>query len=457
LNFDESKLMKKILFLSPLEGMSNGATRSLLSIINYSTTLGYAPILVAPRAGELTKEVRKHSKVYLVDFDWWVRPRYGSFGAYEENFDINSHAVSKLIQIIEKEQPVACITTTATVPWLAYAAAIKNLPHIWHVYEHLTDPSPTFRYRLPQKDLLRTISSLSVKVFAVSQSVKKQLQHQLPDFNNIEVMHIYVPPLSERKAGPAPKILFKTGEVNAIILGNIEPNKGQFDAVKAVHSLIKSGETINLTLVGKENSPIYTAKIKAYIKSNELGDCIKFTGFVNNPSAYLKASDISLICSEQDAFPLVAVESLQLEIPIIASKSGGVQEIISDEGHSGYLYSPGDIDELADKIRLFLKDRNLAASMGQRGKKYVEENFSSIEKVNKPLFKYLGALDQKPTSNSLNLAPLDDLIKSLESASQKIAALEASKQSLESAYSAVVNSRRWRISSKVAGLLSRLR
>jgi hypothetical protein len=212
-----------------------------------------------------------------------------------------------------------------------------------------------------------------------------------------------------------------------------------------------------LTLVGKENSPIYTAKIKAYIKSNELGDCIKFTGFVNNPSAYLKASDISLICSEQDAFPLVAVESLQLEIPIIASKSGGVQEIISDEGHFGYLYSPGDIDELADKIRLFLKDRNLAASMGQRGKKYVEENFSSIEKVNKPLFKYLGALDQKPTSNSLNLAPLDDLIKSLESASQKIAALEASKQSLESAYSAVVNSRRWRISSKVAGLLSRLR
>ena len=75
-------------------------------------------------------------------------------------------------------------------------------------------------------------------------------------------------------------------------------------------------------------------------------NCI-FVGKQPNIVDYLCASDVLLLPSEQESFGLAALEALAVQVPVIASRVGGVPEVI-DDGETGFLSEVGDLDEMAD-------------------------------------------------------------------------------------------------------------
>ena len=68
---------------------------------------------------------------------------------------------------------------------------------------------------------------------------------------------------------------------------------------------------------------------------------------------YLSASDVLLLPSEQESFGLAALEAMACEVPVIASRVGGLPEVVTD-GETGYLSPVGDVDKMAADAARFV-------------------------------------------------------------------------------------------------------
>ncbi len=82
---------------------------------------------------------------------------------------------------------------------------------------------------------------------------------------------------------------------------------------------------------------------------------------------YLSASDVLLLPSDQESFGLAALEAMACEVPVIASRVGGLPEVVTD-GETGFLSPVGDVDKMAADAARLLSDGELRREMGQRAR-----------------------------------------------------------------------------------------
>lgn len=80
--------------------------------------------------------------------------------------------------------------------------------------------------------------------------------------------------------------------------------------------------------------------------------------------------------SVSEGLPRVIMEAMALAKPIIASRVGGIPDLVKD-GQNGFLFEVGNVEQLAEKLRILLQDKNLAIGMGKRGQEFVRHNFSN--------------------------------------------------------------------------------
>lgn len=107
-------------------------------------------------------------------------------------------------------------------------------------------------------------------------------------------------------------------------------------------------------------------------------DNFKWLGALSYPDKvreYLSEIDIYALVSGIDMSPLTLLEAQLMEKPIIATRVGGIPELMKDS-ETGFLVEKGNSQELVDKINILLGDANKSKEMGKAGKKFVMENFS---------------------------------------------------------------------------------
>ena len=79
----------------------------------------------------------------------------------------------------------------------------------------------------------------------------------------------------------------------------------------------------------------------------------------------MNTADVVLMCSRREAFGRVTVEGMKLGKPVIGTRSGGTPEIVQDT-ETGFLYAPGDAQELAARIGELYANRAVRDSMGAK-------------------------------------------------------------------------------------------
>ncbi|MEP6707306.1 MAG: glycosyltransferase, partial [Pyrinomonadaceae bacterium] len=79
------------------------------------------------------------------------------------------------------------------------------------------------------------------------------------------------------------------------------------------------------------------------------------------------AADVLLLPSEQESFGLAALEAMACEVPVIASRVGGVPEVVTD-GETGFLSQVGDVENMAEDAARLLTDVKLRREMGKRAR-----------------------------------------------------------------------------------------
>jgi glycosyltransferase involved in cell wall biosynthesis len=82
---------------------------------------------------------------------------------------------------------------------------------------------------------------------------------------------------------------------------------------------------------------------------------------------YLSAADVLLLPSEQESFGLAALEAMACEVPVVATRVGGVPEVVTHQ-ETGFLSDVGDVEKMADDAARLLKDAQLRTEMGKRAR-----------------------------------------------------------------------------------------
>lgn len=118
-----------------------------------------------------------------------------------------------------------------------------------------------------------------------------------------------------------------------------------------------------------------------------VADRICWLGNVAEPKTLLQASDIFLLGSVGEAFGLVLAEAMACGVPIVASRSGSITEVVEEE-RTGLLAPPHDATAFADSIEHLARDARLRRAMGAQGVERVRKHFTVEADVGKTIRLY---------------------------------------------------------------------
>jgi glycosyltransferase involved in cell wall biosynthesis len=133
-----------------------------------------------------------------------------------------------------------------------------------------------------------------------------------------------------------------------------------------------------LWIVGKEpehSIERYTEHLHQYIAQTHLAQYVKFWGFQEDIPGILAQLDILLLPSLQEPFGKIVVEAMAMGKPVIASKVGGVPEIVVD-GKTGILVPPRDSEAIRRALERLIHRKETRIQMGLEGQKRVKQLFS---------------------------------------------------------------------------------
>jgi glycosyltransferase involved in cell wall biosynthesis len=161
-----------------------------------------------------------------------------------------------------------------------------------------------------------------------------------------------------------------------VVVGRLSANKGQDIAISATALVRRAGFDVTLFLVGDTYPGYedYLAGLHDLAAVEQVEDVTVFAGF-QDPRPYVEAADVVLVPSRIESFGLAAVEALLLGRPVVATRIGGLPEIIKD-GETGLLVDPDDSRALADTIIDLLADPESADAMGRAGRDDARARFS---------------------------------------------------------------------------------
>jgi len=196
------------------------------------------------------------------------------------------------------------------------------------------------------------------KIITVSKSIKKVLLRDGIPEKKIAVVYSGIP-LKDISKIKAPFIRQKLSiPKKAKILGciaNFADHKDHYTLLRVFKSLAEKRKDFYLVLVG--NGPLYQ-KIKTECGLLSCGNRIIFTGYQKDIYPYLMHFDIFVLTSYLEGLCTSLIDSLMLGVPIVASKSGGIPEIVQD-GENGFLVEAGDISGFHEKILQLLENKNM--------------------------------------------------------------------------------------------------
>ena len=156
-------------------------------------------------------------------------------------------------------------------------------------------------------------------------------------------------------------------------VGRLTPVKGIPYLLDAARILLRQGANVKVLVVGDGS---IRQDLLAQAGNLGVGERVVFLGHREDTDVLLQALDIFVLPSLSEGIPMALLEAMAASRPIVASRVGGIPEIIED-GVEGYLVEPMDVNNLAERCRRLIESPDVARKMGEQGRKRVEREFSA--------------------------------------------------------------------------------
>jgi N-acetyl-alpha-D-glucosaminyl L-malate synthase BshA len=243
---------------------------------------------------------------------------------------------------------------------------------------------PITRYAIQQSDGVTSISDYLKRKTVGDFDITRPIE-VIPNFVNCDV---YTPVNDPAERAERRKKLAAPEEAILMHLSNFRPVKRVADAVK-IFALIAKQVRARLVLVG-DGPDRSTVEWLAH----DLGihHLVHFMGKQEKVNELLPLADLMLMPSELESFGLAALESMACKAPAIATRVGGVPELI-DDGETGLLYDVGDVEGMAAGAVSLLKDRERLDAMRDAARKMAQKRFCASLVVPQYVRYYESVLD----------------------------------------------------------------
>ncbi len=207
-------------------------------------------------------------------------------------------------------------------------------------------------------------------VTAVSESLKKEMCRNFRICRDVRVIYNFVVPHPPKKniraqiAAPDEKVI--------VHASNFRFLKRVPDVVRIFHEIRKKVPS-KLVLVGV--GPMLE-EVKELVTNLSLEEHVHFFGVAMDVDPFLAASDLFLLPSAQESFGLAALEAMMYGVPVIASRVGGLPELIEDKV-SGFLFPPGAIQDMSRMGVELLQNATLARQISAAAKERATTTFNA--------------------------------------------------------------------------------
>lgn len=368
---------RKILFLEQQSWLS-GAQRVLESVLD-ATAGEYDPIVAFPGEGEFSRKLAGRNiqtLSYPLGFYQTGRKSRVEMLAFAERSLL---CAVKLVRVIH-QQDVGLVYINGPRCMLAgvLAARITGRPALFHL--HLT---------LVRKPEVLLVANLARYVSAIVSCSRAAAEGMIRANRSLAgKTHILYNPLvasaSATKDPPGPLSGGSSSGITLGVVGRITKPKGQRVLLNALGRLSAQNKArVRVVFVGApspDNSEdlAYHQRLKECVTQFGLEARAEWAGYQTAVHPFYRAMDVLIqpsLADSGESMPMSVLEALQHGVPVIASWTGGIPEIIS-HGANGLLVPPGDEVALARTLERFLQDASLRARLGAGARSSVDDRFS---------------------------------------------------------------------------------
>lgn len=270
----------------------------------------------------------------------------------------NIKAIEQLKKIIEKEKfdiihchtPMGSVVTRFASKHArkAYGTRVIYTAHGFHFYKGAPKINwlifyPVEKYLSKYTDDLITINNedyeLAIKKF------KAKRTHYVPGVGVDPKKFDFE--LSQEERHELRKSLgIKDDDIVLIYVAELNKNKNQIMAIKAMEKLIVENPKYKLLLVGKDS---YNGEYQRLVQELKLENNVIFTGYRKDVPRLMKISDIAISTSLREGLPVNLIEATMCSLPIVATNCRGNRDVVS-ETNNGIIVSLNDISQFVNEI-----------------------------------------------------------------------------------------------------------
>lgn len=344
----------------------NGASRSLLGLIDCLENEHTIYVVVQSNKGKLVEELKKRKVLILVYpyYRWsvayisvknWLK-KLGKWYFYEQF--INIRTAKKMARIVNEQQIDIIHSNSGVINVGGLISKYTGVKHVWHLRE-FGDLDFNMHHLYPRIFYRMFMNKYAVKFICISKAI----------FDHYEYLETTKKTLIYNGVGKENYICNKKciddTEIKFLIAGRLEAAKGQYLAIQACQYIIEKGIT---------NFKLYLAGSGSIDIPDDVKEYIHVIGMVEDMPKLRSGIDVELVCSKAEAFGRVTVEAMMSKCPVIGSDSGGTKELIQD-GVTGYLFKCGDSVDLADKMIKIIENKYLINEFGEVASEYAIKGF----------------------------------------------------------------------------------
>ena len=392
--------MASVLFV--LNASTGGAGLSARELMGQLKGLGHRIYVVCPPNmyqpptqvfGDIAEEVAEcflpsWNKKYRMH--WAKRPLYFVYQQLKSRAHLQP--VSRLVRLIRKWDIDIVHTNTGLTIDGALAAKVSGLPHVWHIREEI-GAKALFRWSLPEPLLARVFAALSSQIvtnskFSQAFFVRNGCEAKTRVvYNGLDLSRFAS---STTNSPLRAQWSFDQETVVFGMLANVTSHFKRHEVfIRAAATLAKQNANARFVLVGFDplqeggyrRDLAYAKHLREVVSECGLTEQVIWSGFQSDIPAVVHALDVLVHPCENEGFGRIAVEAMAAKLPVIATNSGGIAEIVNDQ-MTDLLVAPGSVAEFGNAMESLYENKTRRTSMGEAGRTRAEELFQLQDTVN---------------------------------------------------------------------------
>ncbi|MDX9692266.1 MAG: glycosyltransferase family 4 protein [Acholeplasmataceae bacterium] len=182
-------------------------------------------------------------------------------------------------------------------------------------------------------------------------------------------------------------------KTNILCVARLDERKGLFYLIDAIHMLIQQHKNVHLSIAG--DGKLYQS-LADKVEENQLGKHVSLLGFVDNVPSLMATHDLFILPSLEEGFGNVILEAMASNLYVIATRVGGIPEIISSDD-LGTLIEPKSADAIKEGILFAINNQNIIDQRRMNAYTHAFKHFSYTHMMKSHEKLYLDLYEKKVT------------------------------------------------------------